>query len=158
MKYSLGISNFLEEISSLLFSRSPFCCFPLSLCTDHWRSLSYLSFLFFGTLHSKWVYLSFSPLPFMSLLLSAICKVSSDNHFAFFHFFFLGMVLITASYTMSGISIHSSSGTVSVRSNIIRSNLNKNYHLLNPEGTYGSTFIICATQCIEHILWILFRQ
>ena len=38
----------------------------------------------------KWVYLSFSPLPFASLLSSAICKASSDNCFAFLHFFFLG--------------------------------------------------------------------
>jgi len=41
----------------------------------------------------KCVYLSFSPLPFASLLFSAICKASSDNHFAFLHFFFFGMVL-----------------------------------------------------------------
>ena len=47
----------------------------------------------------KWVYLFFSPLPFASLLFSAIYKASSDNHFAFLHFFFLGMVLITASCT-----------------------------------------------------------
>ena len=65
----------------------------------------------------KWVYLSFSPLPLASLLFSAICKASSDNHFAFLHFFFLGMVLITASCTMSWTSIHSSSGTLSIRSN-----------------------------------------
>ena len=32
-------------------------------------------------------------------------------HFVFLHFFFLGMVLITASCTMSQTSIHSSSGT-----------------------------------------------
>ena len=38
---------------------------------------------------SRWIYLSFSPLPFASLLFSAICKASSDNHFAFLHFFFL---------------------------------------------------------------------
>ena len=38
----------------------------------------------------KWLYLSFLPLPFSSLLFTAICKVSSDNHFAFLHFFFLG--------------------------------------------------------------------
>src|SRR5574337_762474 len=38
--------------------------------------------------------LSFSPLPFASLLFTAICKASSDKHFAFLHFFFLGMVLI----------------------------------------------------------------
>ena len=47
MKCSLGISNFLEEISSF-----PFYCFPLFLCTDHWERLSYLFLLFFGTLHS----------------------------------------------------------------------------------------------------------
>ena len=65
----------------------------------------------------RWVYLSFSPLPLASLLFSAICKASSDNHFAFLHFFLLGMVLITASYTISRTSIHSSSGTLSIRSN-----------------------------------------
>ena len=61
----------------------------------------------------KWVYLSFSPLPFTSLLFTAICTASSDNHFAFFHFFFLGMVLIPASCTMSWTSVHSSSGSLS---------------------------------------------
>ena len=38
----------------------------------------------------KWVYLSFAPLPFASLLFIAVCKASSDNHFAFLHFFSLG--------------------------------------------------------------------
>ena len=47
MKYSLRIFNFLEEISGL-----PFYCFPLFLCIVHLRRLSYLSLLFFGTLHS----------------------------------------------------------------------------------------------------------
>ena len=32
-----------------------------------------------------------------SLLFTAICKASSDNHFAFLYLFFLGMVLIPAS-------------------------------------------------------------
>ena len=64
-----------------------------------------------------WVYLFFSPLPFTSLLFSAIWKASSDNHFAFLHFFFLGMVLIPASDTVSWTSVHSSSGTLSIRSN-----------------------------------------
>ena len=32
------------------------------------------------------VYLSFSPLLYTSLLFSAICKASSDDHFAFLHF------------------------------------------------------------------------
>ena len=60
----------------------------------------------------KWVYLSFSPLPFASFLFSAICKASLDNHFAFSHLFFLRVVLITASYTMSQTSVYSSSGTL----------------------------------------------
>ena len=38
----------------------------------------------------RWVYLSSSALPLASLLLSAICKASLDNHFPFLHFFFLG--------------------------------------------------------------------
>ena len=62
----------------------------------------------------RWIYLSFSPLPFASLLFSAIYKASSDNHFAFLHFFFLGMVLITASCRLLKTSVHSCSGTLSV--------------------------------------------
>ena len=61
----------------------------------------------------RWVYLSFSSLPFTFLLFTAICKASSDKHFAILHFFFLGVVLITTSCTMSRTSIHSSSGTLS---------------------------------------------
>ena len=38
---------------------------------------------------------------FASLLFTAICKASSDNHFAFLHFFSMGMVLIPVSCTMS---------------------------------------------------------
>ena len=48
MKCSLGISNFLEEICSLSHS-----VVFLYLCIDHWRRLSYLSLLVFGTLHSN---------------------------------------------------------------------------------------------------------
>ena len=69
----------------------------------------------------KWVYFSFSPLLFTSLLFTAIYKASSDSHFAFLHFFFLGMVLIPASCTMSRTSIHSSSGTLPIRSNPLKS-------------------------------------
>ena len=43
----------------------------------------------------------------------AICKASSDNHFAFLHFFFLDMVLVTASCTILWTSICSSLGTLS---------------------------------------------
>ena len=60
-----------------------------------------------------WVYLSFSPLLFASLLFTAVCKASSDSPFAFLHFFFLCMVLFPVSCTMSRTSVHSSSGILS---------------------------------------------
>ena len=63
----------------------------------------------------KWEYLSFSPLLF-TFLSTAICKASSDSHLAFLHFFFLGIILITVSCTMSWTSVHSSSATLSIRS------------------------------------------
>ena len=89
--------------------------FSISL---HWwlRKAFYLSWLFFGTVHSDGYIFPFL-LCFSSLLYSTLCKASSTNHFAFFHFFFLGMVLITASYTMWWTSIHSSSGTVCIKCN-----------------------------------------
>ena len=85
----------------------------------HWllrkAFLSLLAILWNSAL--RWIYLSFSPLAFASLLFSAICKASSENHFTFLHFFSpLGIVLITASYTMSRTSAHSASGTLSIRS------------------------------------------
>ena len=64
----------------------------------------------------RWEYLSFSHLPLASLLFSTIFKPSSDNYFAFLHFFFLEMVLIPVSCTVSQTSIHSSSGTLSIKS------------------------------------------
>ena len=54
MKCSLDIAKFLEEISSF-----PFYCFPLFLCIAHFKKLSYLSLLFFGTLHSNGYIFSF---------------------------------------------------------------------------------------------------
>ena len=44
---------------------------------------------------------------------------SLDNHFAFLHFFFLGMVLVTTSCTVLQTSIHSSSGILSTRFNAL---------------------------------------
>ena len=55
------------------------------LTSLHWSPrkafLSLLSVLWNSAF--RWVYLFFSPLPLASLLFSAICKASSDNHFAF---------------------------------------------------------------------------
>ena len=107
MKCSLGISNFLEEISGL--PHSIVFLYFFALITEEgflispaipWNSAF------------KWVYLSSSPLP-LALLFSATFKALSDIHFAFLHFFFLGMILITASGTMLRTSVHSSSGTLS---------------------------------------------
>ena len=44
------------------------CCFLQFLCIDHWGSLSYLSLLFFGTLHSNGNIFPFFPLSLASLL------------------------------------------------------------------------------------------
>jgi len=77
-------------VSLIFLKRS--LVFPIllfsSICIDHWGRLSYLSLLVFGTLYSRCLYLSFSPLLFTSLLFTAICKASSDSHFAFFAFLF----------------------------------------------------------------------
>ena len=105
---SLGISNFLEEISSLShsvvflyffaliteegFLMSP--CSSLELCIQIG-----ISFLFSFAFHF---------LPFTD-----IWKASSDSHFDFLHFCFLGMVLIPVSCTMSQTFVLSSSGTLS---------------------------------------------
>ena len=92
--------------------------FPILLFSSvslHWSLrkafLSLLAILWNSAF--RWDYLSFSPLSFASLLFIAICRASSDNHLAFLHFFFLWMVLIPASCTMSQTSAHSSSGTLS---------------------------------------------
>ena len=95
MKCSFGISDFLEEIPSLshsvvflyffaLIAEEGFLislCYCLELCIQMG-----ISFLY-----------SFA---FPSRLFTAICQPSSDSHFAFLHFFFLGMVLIPVSCTM----------------------------------------------------------
>ena len=112
MKCSLGMSNFLEEISSLFHSIVYLCFFALVAEEGFLISPCYSLEL--------WIHVGISflfSLPLVSFLFSAICKASSDNHFAFLHFFCLGMVLITASCTMSEIFVHSPSGNQSIRSN-----------------------------------------
>ena len=106
----------LEEFSTVFLKRC--LVFPILLFSSislHWplwkAFLSLLAILW--NFAFKWVYLSSSPLLFTSLLFMAICKAFPDSHFAFLHFFFLGMVLIAVSCTMSGTSVHSSSGVLS---------------------------------------------
>ena len=127
MKCSLHISNFLEEISSV--SHSIVFLYFFAVITRK---------VFLSLLAIFWAYLSFSPLPF-TFLFTAICKASSDNHFAFLHFFFLGMALISASCTMSQTSFHNSSGTLSIRPNPLYLSL----PLYNPKGfDLGQTWVV----------------
>ena len=69
MKYSLGITNSLKR----------FLVFPILLFSSisfHWPLKKAFLFLLaiIWNCAFPWVYLSFSPLPFSSLLFSAICK------------------------------------------------------------------------------------
>ena len=108
LKCSPGISNFLEEISSLSYS-VVFLYFFVLITEEGFLISSCCSL----QLCIKWIYLSFSPLLFTSIVFTAICKASSDRHFAFLHFFSMGIVLIPVSCIMSQTSFHSSSGTLS---------------------------------------------
>ena len=69
-------------------------------CIDHWGRLSYISLLFFGTLHSNG-YIFPSVLCFLLVFFSHLFV----SHFAFLHFFFLVMVLFPVSCTISQTSM-----------------------------------------------------
>ena len=108
---------FSNELAFLIYLKRSLI-YPILLFSSislHWslRKAFFFLLAILWNSASKWVYLSFSPLPLASLLFSGICKASWDHYFAFLHFFFLEMVLITASCTMSETSICSSSGTLS---------------------------------------------
>ena len=87
MKCSFGISDVLEEIPRL--SHSVVFLYFFALIAEEGFLISPCYSL---ELCIQMLNLSFSPLIFASLLFIAICKASSDSHFAFLHFFFLGMV------------------------------------------------------------------
>ena len=89
-------------VSLIFLKRS--LIFPILLFSSisfHWSLKKAFLYLFAILWNSafRWIYISFSPLPFASFLSN--CELSSDNHFAFLHFFFLGMILFTAPCTMS---------------------------------------------------------
>ena len=118
---SIPFLSFIEPIFawnvpllSLIFLKRSLI-FPILLFSSislHWSlRKAFLSLL----LHSNGYIFPF--LLCFWLLFTAICKASSDSHFAFLHFFFLGMVLLPVSCTLSWTSIHNSSGTLSIRSN-----------------------------------------
>ena len=74
MKSSLGISNFLEEISSL--SHSVVFLYFLALITEEGFLISPC---YFSNSAFKWEYLSFSPLLFTSLLFIAVTNSLSPE-------------------------------------------------------------------------------
>ena len=93
--------------------------FPILLFSSnslHWSLrkafLNLLSILWNSAF--KWVYLSFYPLPFTSLVFINICNAPLDNHFAFLHLFSWGW---SWSLPLVQCHIHNSSGTLSIRSN-----------------------------------------
>ena len=100
LKRSLVFPILLFSSISLLWSlRKVF----LSLLALLWNSaFKWVSFLFSFVFHFSFIH--------------SYCKASSDNHFAFLHFFSLQMVFVPVSCTMSWTSIRSSSGTLSIRS------------------------------------------
>ena len=79
------------------------------LCTDHWGRLSYLSLVFFGTVHSNGYIFTFLFCFLFVFLSQLFIRPSQKAILLFFHFFFLGRVLLPVSCTMSWTSVHSSS-------------------------------------------------
>ena len=110
------ISSFLKEKSDLPHLILLFSSISLH-CSFKKAFLSLLALL--RNSPFSLVYFPHFPLPFTSLLSSAICKALSDNYFAFLRFLFFGMVMVMASCTILWASVHSSSGTLSTRSNLL---------------------------------------
>ena len=96
MKCFLGISNFLEDISS--FSHSLVFLYFFALIAEEGFLISPCYSLEFYIQMDVSFLFSFA---FHVSSFTAMCKASSDNRFASWHFFFLGMVLIAAACTMS---------------------------------------------------------
>ena len=103
------------EWVAIAFSKFSFYCFPLFLCIDHWGRLSYLSLLFFGTLHSNGYIFPF--LFCLSLLFFSqlFVRPSQTANLLFCFYFSWGW-----SCSLSAVQCHeppSISGTLSIRSN-----------------------------------------
>ena len=100
-------------ISPIFLKRSvvsPLLLFSSSFIHCSLKKAFLSAVLFFGTLLLFGCTFPFLPYFLLLFLSLAICKASSDNHFAFFLFFIFGMVLFTASCAVLWTSVHSSSG------------------------------------------------
>ena len=74
-------------VSLIFLTRSlvfPFYCFPLFLCIDRWGRLSYLTLLFFATLHSDAYIFPFSFAFCFSPFLEEISRLSHSIVFLYF--------------------------------------------------------------------------
>ena len=116
MKYFLGI---IFVMRSLVFPILLFSSVSLH-CSLKKAFLSLLAFLW--NYAFSWVYFFLSPLLFTSFL--SYLQILFRQHFAFLQIFFFGMVLVTASCAMLHTSVHSSSGTLSTRSNPLNLSIN----------------------------------
>ena len=112
---SLTISQSLSisiSVESVMLSNHLILCGPLLFCLQ--------SFPASGSFPVSQLFASGGQISgassWASLLSSVICEASSNNHFAFLHFFFFGIVLFTASCTILLNSLHSSSGILFTRS------------------------------------------
>ena len=108
---SITFLSFIEPIfawnvpllSPIFLKRSlvfPILFFPLFLCIDCWGRLSHFSLLFFWTLHSNgyiFPFLICFLLPFISQL---FVRPPQTAILLFFHFFFLGIVLVCLLYNV----------------------------------------------------------
>ena len=106
LSFTVPIFAWKVPLGSPIFLKR-YLVFPILLFSSislywSWGRLSYLSLLFFRTLHSNGTLLSKC---ILLLFFSAICKVSLKIILSFCISFFLWVVLITASSTMSGISV-----------------------------------------------------
>ena len=100
MKCSLGMSNFLE-ISSLSHSVIFLYVFALFLRKAFFSLLAIL-----GNSAFRWVYRSSSPLPFTSLLFTAICKTFSEL-FIQLHSVLQGQICLWLQVSLDFLFLHS---------------------------------------------------
>ena len=135
-------------VSLIFLTRS--LVFPILLFSSislHWllrkAFLSLLAILWNSSF--KWEYLSFSPLLFTSLLFTAICKASSDSHFAFLHFISMGMVLIPVSWIMSWTSANCPQNNVLLKKMFFLNYVNETMYL-----AWRSVFL----QGMTIVLWM----
>ena len=137
MKCSVGVPNFLEEISGL--SHSIIFLYFFALITEE-------GFLFSPCYSLElWIQISITFLFFFAFCFSSLHGYLSgllrqSIILLFLHFIFLDMVLIPASCTISQTSVHTSSGTLSNRSNPLNLFV---LPLYNPKGfDLGHTWMV----------------